>query len=228
MVAPVDQPGPDGAFSGFESLPDLIRRHAASRPRAGALVDSHGRLDYAELDRVMDRIAIALEGFEHFNQRVREPAGFRIQQAARERIFMTESTRAEFSLAPLVDALPDADRLMLSTVRSHDQFNTSIYSNDDRYRGVKNLRTLLFMNEDDMRERGLTNFDRIDITSIARDGTRRSVYGYVAVKYNVPPGSTLGYMPELNVLCAVTDYSSKSRQPVMKHVSVEVVPSQAR
>ena len=111
---------------------------------------------------------------------------------------------------------------MLSTMRSHDQFNTTIYSNDDRYRGVKNLRTLLFMNEADMRERGLAEFDRIDITSIARDGTRRSVHGYLAVTYDIPAGGAMGYMPELNVLCPIGDFSAKSRQPMMKHVAVEV------
>jgi hypothetical protein len=67
---------------------------------------------------------------------------------------------------------------MLSTMRSHDQWNTTIYSNDDRYRGVKNLRTLVFMNEHDMTERGLANFDFVDITSFAKDGTTRHVYGY--------------------------------------------------
>jgi anaerobic selenocysteine-containing dehydrogenase len=140
---------------------------------------------------------------------------------------MTASGRAEFSLEPLVDAVPPQGRLMLSTMRSHDQFNTSIYSNDDRYRGISNLRTLLFMNAKDMAERGLETFDRIDITSIARDGSRRSVFGYLAVAYDIPAGSTLGYMPELNVLCPVDDYSPKSGQPVMKHLQVEVTPSPA-
>jgi anaerobic selenocysteine-containing dehydrogenase len=111
---------------------------------------------------------------------------------------------------------------MLSTMRSHDQFNTTIYSNDDRYRGVSNLRTLLFMNEADMIRRGLAEFDRIDITSIARDGTRRTVFGYLAVKYDIPAGSAMGYMPELNALLPVGDFSAKSRQPMMKHVLVEV------
>ena len=77
-----------------------------------------------------------------------------------------------------------------------------------------------------MKERGVAEFDRIDITSIARDGSRRSVYGYLAVPYNIPRGSTAGYMPELNVLCSVSDFGANSRQPVMKHVQVEVTPSE--
>jgi anaerobic selenocysteine-containing dehydrogenase len=110
-------------------------------------------------------------------------------------------------------------------VRSHDQWNTTIYSDDDRYRGVKNLRTALFMNADDMRDRGLDEFDLIDITSFARDGSTRSVYGYRAVAYNTPRGSVFGYMPELNVLCAIADHSEQSGQPLTKHLIVEVTPA---
>jgi anaerobic selenocysteine-containing dehydrogenase len=176
-------------------------------------------------DLIRDRIAAALEGFEDFNTRVLESDEFRIRQPARERIFLTPSGKAEFAAGALADAVPASGRLMLSTMRSHDQFNTTIYSNDDRYRGIRNLRTLLLMNEADMRERGLREFDRIDITSIARDGSRRTVHGYLAVQYDIPAGSVMGYMPELNVLCAIDDYSPKSRQPVMKHLTVEVVAS---
>ncbi|MGI8406248.1 MAG: FdhF/YdeP family oxidoreductase [Thermomicrobiales bacterium] len=177
-------------------------------------------------DLIRDRMAVALDGFEDFNRQVRQPLGFRIRQPARELIFLTGSGLAEFSMTPLTDVLPAEGQLMLSTMRSHDQFNTTIYSNDDRYRGVKNLRTLLFMNAADMDGRGLSEFDRIDITSIARDGSRRTVYGYLAVKYDIPSGSAMGYMPELNVLCPIGDFSAKSRQPVMKHIPIEVTPSQ--
>jgi anaerobic selenocysteine-containing dehydrogenase len=179
----------------------------------------------ANYDLIRDRMALALDGFEDVNRQVREPDGFRIQQPARERVFLTGSGGAEFSSVDLHDALPADGLLMLSTMRSHDQFNTTIYSNDDRYRGIGNLRTLLLMNAADMKGRGLAEFDRIDITSIARDGSRRSVYGYQAVTYDIPPGSVMGYMPELNVLCPIEDYSRKSRQPMMKHIPVEVVPS---
>jgi anaerobic selenocysteine-containing dehydrogenase len=110
-------------------------------------------------------------------------------------------------------------------VRSHDQWNTTIYSDDDRYRGLKNLRTALFMSADDMRDRGLKEFDLIDITSFARDGSTRSVYGYRAVAYDTPRGSVFGYMPELNVLCAIADQSRQSGQPLTKHLIVEVIPA---
>ncbi|HYI24151.1 MAG TPA: FdhF/YdeP family oxidoreductase [Thermomicrobiales bacterium] len=181
----------------------------------------------ADYDWIRDRMAIALDGFEDMNRKVRQPGGFRIRQPARERVFVTGSGRAEFSHGTLHDAIPTDGRLMLSTMRSHDQFNTTIYSNDDRYRGVKNLRTLLFMNAGDMIDRGIAEFARIDITSIASDGTRRSVYGYQAVGYDIPRGCAMGYMPELNVLCPIVDYSDASRQPVMKHLPIEVTLARA-
>jgi molybdopterin-dependent oxidoreductase alpha subunit len=183
---------------------------------------------YAEdYDRIRDTAAQVLDGFEDFNERVRHPHGFRISQPARERGFLTPSGKAEFSLAPLPDDVDPGERqLVLATVRSHDQFNTTIYSNDDRYRGLKGLRTVIFMNEEDMRDRGLDEFDAIDITSFSKDGSKRMVYGYRAVRYEIPRGNAAGYMPELNVLCGIADYSTESEQPVTKHLVVEVTSSQ--
>jgi anaerobic selenocysteine-containing dehydrogenase len=190
------------------------------------LPDSHTPWqDYVDnYDRIRDTMARVLDGFEDFNARARHPHGFRIAQPARERKFLTPSGRAEFWAGPVPDDVdPGEGRLMLTTVRSHDQFNTTIYSNNDRYRGLKGLRTVIFMNEDDMRARGLAEFDLVDVTSFSRDGTTRTVYGYRAVSYQVPPGNAAGYMPELNVLCGLADVSTQSDQPVTKHLVVEVV-----
>ena len=183
--------------------------------------------DYADdYDRIRDTMAKVLAGFEDFNTRARHPHGFRIAQPARDRVFQTPSESAEFSLAALPDDVDPGDgRLTLATVRSHDQFNTSIYSNDDRYRGLKGIRTVVFMNEDDMRDRGLDEFDLVDVTSFSRDGTKRTVHGYRAVRYEIAPGCAAGYMPELNVLCGIADLSTQSEQPVTKHLVVEVTPS---
>jgi molybdopterin-dependent oxidoreductase alpha subunit len=178
-----------------------------------------------DYDRIRDTMAQVLDGFEDFNRRVQEPLGFRIHQPARERVFLTGSGRAEFSCAPLPDAVPAEGRLILGTMRSHDQWNTTIYSNNDRYRGVRNLRTVVFMNRLDMQDRSLDELDVVDITSIAKDGSRRTVHGYRAVAYDIPRGNAAGYMPELNVLCPVGDFSSQSDQPLMKHLVVEITPS---
>jgi molybdopterin-dependent oxidoreductase alpha subunit len=191
------------------------------------LPDSHTPWEEytADYDRIRDKMAEAIAGFEAFNRRVRQPLGFRLSQPARELVFQTDTGRANFSAAALPDVCLPAGRLMLGTMRSHDQFNTTIYSDNDRYRGVKNLRTLLLMNEDDMRERGLEEFSLIDITSFAKDGSTRSVRGYRAVRYEIPRGCAAGYMPELNVLCPIDDYSTQSDQPLMKHLVVEVTAS---
>ncbi len=179
-------------------------------------------------DLIRDKMADAIAGFENFNERVRGRIGFRLYQHARELDFQTNTGRANFSHSELHDPLPPPGKLMLSTMRSHDQFNTTIYSDNDRYRGVKGLRNLLLMNEEDMKERGLKEFDLIDITSFAKDGTTRSVKSFKAVRYNIPKGCTSGYMPELNVLCPLRDFSEQSDQPMMKQVLVEVIPSAVR
>jgi molybdopterin-dependent oxidoreductase alpha subunit len=173
-------------------------------------------------DRIRDTMSEVLDGFEDFNRRVRRPAGFRIHQPARERVFRTPSGRAEFSAAAVPDVRPAGDTLVLATMRSHDQWNTTVYSADDRYRGVTGLRTLVFMNRDDMAARGIGEFDRVGITSTARDGSTRSVHGYTALPYDIPRGCAAGYMPELNKLCAIGDHSTQSDQPLMKHVTVTV------
>ncbi|MFI8002897.1 FdhF/YdeP family oxidoreductase [Streptomyces sp. NPDC086010] len=178
-----------------------------------------------DYDRIRDTMAKVLDGFEDFNRRVRLPLGFRIKQPARELVFLTPSGRAEFSHAALPDVVPAPGTLALGTMRSHDQWNTTIYSDDDRYRGVENLRTLVFMNRADMRERGIEDLSPVDITSTARDGSERHLNGYLAIPYDIPRGCAAGYMPEMNVLCALVDRSAQSDQPVMKHVKVTIVAS---
>lgn len=178
-----------------------------------------------DYDRIRDTMAQVLDGFEDFNRRVRLPLGFRIKQPARELVFLTPSGRAEFSTAPLPDVVPAPGTLALGTMRSHDQWNTTIYSDDDRYRGISNLRTVVFMNEDDMRERGILELEPVDIVSTARDGSHRRLDGYLAVPYDIPRGCAAGYMPEMNVLCAIGDYSTQSDQPLMKHVKVTITRS---
>ncbi|MFJ7273867.1 FdhF/YdeP family oxidoreductase [Kitasatospora sp. NPDC098663] len=175
-----------------------------------------------DYDRIRDTMSRALDGFEDFNRRVRLPLGFRIKQPARELVFLTPSGRAEFSTAPLPDVVPAPGTLALGTMRSHDQWNTTIYSDNDRYRGVRNLRTLVFLNTDDMRERGIAELDPVDITSTAKDGSTRTLNGYLAIPYDIPRGCAAGYMPEMNVLCAIGDHSTQSDQPIMKHLKVTV------
>ncbi|GAA1228812.1 FdhF/YdeP family oxidoreductase [Prauserella halophila] len=179
-----------------------------------------------DYDRIRDVMARVLPGFEDFNTRVRRPSGFRIPQPARERTFHTRSGAAEFCHAQLPDVIPEsADVLVLQTMRSHDQWNTTIYSNNDRYRGVRNLRELIFMNADDMHARGIDEGSPVDITATSKDGSQRSLHEYRAIAYDLPRGSAAGYMPEMNGLIGAADYSTQSDQPLMKNVRVRVTPS---
>ncbi|MGP3967348.1 FdhF/YdeP family oxidoreductase [Streptomyces sp. 6N223] len=175
-----------------------------------------------DYDRVRDVMARALEGFTDFNARARRRGGFRLHQPARERIFLTPSGRAEFSTAAMPDVSVPDGMLLLGTVRSHDQWNTTIYSDDDRYRGVAGLRTLVFMNADDMRERGIADSGTVTITSHARDGSRRTLTGYTARAYDLPRGCAMGYMPEMNALAPLGDFSPQSDQPMTKQLVVEI------
>jgi len=176
-----------------------------------------------DYDRIRDVMAKVLPGFEGFNELVRQQYGFRIPQPARERDFQTPSGKAEFSSAPLPNVIPEeADVLVLQTMRSHDQWNTTIYSADDRYRGVRNIRELVFMNRRDMKERGIGEGDLVDIVATSRDGSVRSVTAFRALEYDTPRGSAAGYFPELNVLLGPDDYSRQSDQPLMKDIRVRI------
>lgn len=205
------------------SEPDIIARMArATMPESAT--DWEGYAD--DYDRIRDVMAKVLPGFEGFNELVRQPNGFRIPQPARELDFRTASGKADFSAPALYDVLPASDdMLVLQTMRSHDQWNTTIYSNNDRYRGVKNLRELIFMHEDDMRDRGIWQGDFVDIVATSKDGTQRELRQYRAVAYDTPRGSAAGYMPEMNVLIGEADYSAQSDQPLMKSIHVRVTPS---
>ncbi|YAL84415.1 FdhF/YdeP family oxidoreductase [Dermacoccaceae bacterium W4C1] len=179
-----------------------------------------------DYDRIRDTMAKVLPGFEDFNTRVRGRIGFRIAQPARELTFVTPSGKAEFSLAELPNVVPsDPEVLVLQTMRSHDQWNTTIYSDNDRYRGVKGIRTLIFMHPEDMAARGLEEGAAVDIISTSRDGSVRRLENYRALAYDLPKGSAAGYMPEMNVLIGRADFSKQSDQPLMKHINVKVVPA---
>jgi molybdopterin-dependent oxidoreductase alpha subunit len=176
-----------------------------------------------DYDRIRDTMAKVLPGFEGFNELVRQQYGFRIPQPARERDFQTPSGKAEFSDAELPNVIPEeADVLVLQTMRSHDQWNTTIYSADDRYRGVRNIRELVFMHRRDMKDRGIAEGDLVDIVATSRDGSVRSVTGFRALEYDTPRGSAAGYFPELNVLLGPDDYSRQSDQPLMKDIRVRI------
>jgi molybdopterin-dependent oxidoreductase alpha subunit len=174
--------------------------------------------DYA---RIRDLIARVVPGFEDYNARVAGADGFTLPNSARERAWTTTTAKANFSAVPLPRRQLEAGQLTLMTIRSHDQFNTTVYEENDRYRGVFGRRDIVFMNADDARERGLKDGDRVDISSWFR-GQRRDANDFGVVVFDIPRGCVAGYFPELNVLVPLESRARESHTPTSKAVAVTI------
>ena len=179
------------------------------------------RSDY---DRIRDAIERVIPGFDAYNRRVREPGGFVLPSGARQRRFDTPDGRAHFAVHPLPDLETARGRLRLTTVRSHDQFNTTIYGHDDRYRGLRGDRRVLLVHPDDLAEAGLVEGERLDVTSHFR-GEQRTLRGLRAVPYDVPRGCAAAYFPEANPLIPVDSHAEGSHTPSYKSVEISLVRS---
>lgn len=186
------------------------------------------RVHWAELvadyDRIRDLIEKTIPGFSDYNQRIRIPGGFRMPLPPTERVWPTASGKAMFSLFDGVNenapGLGD-NTLRMITLRSHDQYNTTIYALDDRYRGVFGRRDVLFMNEGDMAQLGLEHGDRVDITTALPDCTQ-SLNDITVVAYNISAGSVGAYYPEANVLVPLSYRDEDSGTPSYKSVPVRI------
>ncbi len=180
----------------------------------------------ADYDRIRDLIAAAVPGFDDYNARVRVPGGFHLRNAAAERQWLTPSGKAQFLVAATPpEPAPAGYPLRLTTVRSHDQYNTTIYGLDDRYRGVTGRRDVLFAHADDLAARGLRAGDRVDLVAAGPDGRERALRGLLAVAYPIARGSCAAYYPEANGLVALEAADPESRTPAYKSVWVEVRPA---
>jgi len=175
-------------------------------------------------DMIRDDIARVIDGFEDFNPRVRQKGGFYLPNGARIREFNTPSKKALFSVTELQVPQLAADELMMMTIRSHDQFNTTIYGYDDRYRGVFNERRVVFMNAKDMDARGLVAGEVVDLYNFT-DGIERMAQKFIVVKYDIPESCIATYFPETNVLVPIHSVADISNQPASKSVRVKVKKS---
>ena len=175
-------------------------------------------------DVIRDHISRVIPGFEKFNEQLRQPGGFYLPNGPRERKFTTANGKANFTATTLEKNIVEPDQLVLMTVRSHDQFNTTIYEYNDRYRGIHGERRVLFMNPADMAARSIKAKDLIDITSHF-EGEERTVEKFVAVPYDIPKGNVSAYFPEANPLIPITSVAKVSNTPTSKYVVVTVVPT---
>lgn len=179
-----------------------------------------------DYDRIRERIARVIPGFENFNARVRVPGGFHLWHPGRERQFPTPSGRATFFFHPLAAAAPPTATklLQLMTLRSHDQYNTTIYGLDDRYRGVRGLRRVCFISAEDLQHGGFNAGELVDIISVWHDG-ERTVSGFTLIAYAIPVGCIASYFPEANALVPLDCVAERAGTPAAKSIPVRLVRS---
>ncbi|WP_442796933.1 FdhF/YdeP family oxidoreductase [Pantoea vagans] len=180
---------------------------------------------------IREHIAATIPGFADFNAKCDIPGGFYLGNAAAELRFNTPSQKAEFNASALPTSLfPTLDQdvpFTLQTLRSHDQYNTTIYGLDDRYRGVFGQREVVFINPDDMADLGFTEGQNVDIETLWNDGITRRVSGFKLVPYNIPRGNLAAYYPETNPLVPLNSFGDDSGTPTSKSVPVKLELSSA-
>ncbi|QJI29524.1 FdhF/YdeP family oxidoreductase [Pseudomonas sp. ADAK18] len=188
----------------------------------------------ADYGRIRDLIADTIPGFEDFNTKLLHPGGFHLGNAAAERIWHTATGKAMFVPSELPEHLiPEGVRnldvkpdLILQTLRSHDQYNTTLYGLDDRYRGVYGMREVLFVNEQDIRRLGYEPGQKVDMVSLWGDGRERRVTGFTLIAYDIPTGQAAAYYPETNPLVPLGSYGDRTFTPTSKFISIRLEPAQ--
>lgn len=203
------------------SEPTIIARLAV------ATLGQRSKINWVHLvedyDRIRDLIARVIPGCDDYNRKVRNKSGFYLPNAARENIYRTKTARANFNVSSLEPIHLGPDQFLLTTIRSHDQFNTTIYGLDDRYRGIHDGRRVVFMNPEDMLEHRWKERDRLDITShfTGPDGEeRRTAREFLLVPYDIPRRCVATYFPEANVLAPIGSVAKISNTPTSKSLVV--------
>lgn len=200
----------------------LFRSHKTLGERA-CIDFRHVVEDY---DRVRDLIAKTLPGFEDMNRRVRGKHGFVLPNTARERTWKTETGKAQFTVTELPKIELDDGELLLMTLRSHDQYNTTLYGMDDRYRGIYGRRDVLLMHPDDLAAHGLSAGERVDVTSVFLGETRSMKGFFAALPFELPRRCAAAYFPEANPLVHRDSVADESNTPTSKSVIIRVSRSE--
>lgn len=173
-------------------------------------------------DFIRDKIETVIPGFKDFNKRVRVDGGFYLPNNARDNNFKNTFTgKANFSVNSPSDIVLKDDQFMMMTIRTHDQYNTTIYGLNDRYRGILNERRVILMNKEDMDKFGLKKLDLVDITSHFND-EKREAKGFLAIPYPIPKQCTATYFPEANVLVPIKSTAKISNTPTSKTVIISI------
>jgi anaerobic selenocysteine-containing dehydrogenase len=206
----------------LHSEPAIIAHLAQATLGKRTTVDWDGLI--ANYDRIRDHIEHVIPGFENYNARVRGEIFYLPNEARDKRKFNNPEGKAKFIVSQLdLNKLKQGEYLMMS-IRSHDQFNTTIYGLNDRYRGVYNGRRVIFMNPDDVREAGLQQGQIVDLASYY-EGEERAATRFMVAPFNIPRGCTATYFPEANVLVPINSTADRSNTPTSKSIVIRVTPS---
>jgi molybdopterin-dependent oxidoreductase alpha subunit len=185
----------------------------------------NSKIDWEGLASNYDNIRAAIEkvipGFEQYNEKVRKPGGFYLPNGAREGKFNTTSGKAEFTVIDLPKHELAEDEFVMMTIRSHDQYNTTIYGLNDRYRGIYNERRVVMMNEEDMRDKGFKKGDVVNLTSHF-NGIERRANQFIVLPYPIPRTNVATYFPEANALVPIDSFARKSMTPASKMVRIKI------
>jgi molybdopterin-dependent oxidoreductase alpha subunit len=177
----------------------------------------------SDYDRIREAISRVVAGCENYNEKIRKPGGFYMPNPPREGVFPNKTGKAIFKTSELRRIELKTGELLMTTIRAHDQFNTTVYEHNDRYRGIKGSRRVVFMNEADIAARSLQNGQVVDLTSYFEDGERRAE-NFVVVSYPIPQKCAATYFPEANVLVPLDSTAEKSNCPTSKLVIITVAP----
>jgi len=199
---------------------------------AKAVLENKSTIDWdalvSDYDNTRDKIERVIPGFENYNERVRQGGGFYLPNAPREGVFPTATGKANFTVHELPIHEFASGELIMMTIRTHDQFNTTVYGLDDRYRGIYNERRVILMNPEDVRERNLKAGQVVDLTSHFDDGIERQARHFIVVPYNIPRRCAATYFPETNVLVPIGSTADRSNTPVSKFVRITVAPPESK
>lgn len=172
-------------------------------------------------DHIRDSIEACIPGFQHYNERVRIKGGFYLPNCARDNEFNTDSGKAKFTVSAFEPVLVNPGEYLMMTIRSHDQFNTTIYGLDDRYRGIYNERRIIMMNADDMHDAGFNAGDVVDLFNY-HDQVERAAHKFIVVAFYLPRQCVATYFPEANVLVPINSTAEKSNTPTSKSVLIKI------
>ena len=175
----------------------------------------------ANYDRIREHIEQVVPGFENYNERVRQPGGFYLPNPIRKHEFKTSDGKAHFTIHPLPQIRLQAGEFLMMTMRSHDQFNTTIYGLDDRYRGIRNGRRVVFLNAEDIQSASLNEGQLVELIS-RHNGVERVARGFRVVPYSIPRRCAATYFPEANVLVPVDYFADESHTPASKSVVIRI------